>query len=110
MNADGSDASALSIGKGDQPQWLPDGTRIVYADTKRRWDPDLGQLPTDWEIQVVSADGRTYRRELTTDDHGGDYLGGIVYDRGLWAVGWRWSPDRTRIAYTTRRLRSGLRL
>jgi hypothetical protein len=66
-----STGTETAIGKGDQPAWSPDGTRIAYVDTNGR-------------VAVMNADGSS-SRELTTLATGGPHA---------------WSPDGSRVAFT----------
>ena len=77
--ADGRDARRLTATRGPQfdPSWSPDGSRIVYRDSRRG-------INVNDEIYVMNADG-THRRNLT---------------RSPWNE-WSpaWSPDGRLIAF-----------
>jgi TolB protein len=88
MNADGGNAAQvtpLANGRDVEPDWSPDGTRIVWS-TERYGD---------WEVAVINADGSGLTR-LTTQA-GDDYTP-------------VWSPDGTNIVFSTGRFDSNQEL
>lgn len=101
MGADGSYKRRRTTDGGTFPQWSPNGTRIVY--TSRQLD----------EIWVMDTNGGD-QKQLTTD---GAHIA-YTSRSGIWlmdpdgskqrhlpleyAKGPVWSPDSTRVAYTSR--------
>ena len=90
-NADGSSVRLISSSSGDLreidfwPDVSPDGSSIVYATTRHRWEePPEGCLRRNFEIETSSLDGSD-RRRLT--------------NHGLWDVSPAWSPDGASIAF-----------
>ena len=83
MNADGSDAVTIAGATGSEfdGAWSPDGSRVVYRDSRRG-------INHDDEIYIVGADGSD-RRNITNDP-GNDW-------------GPDWSPDGTTIAFNSDR-------
>jgi Tol biopolymer transport system component len=122
-NADGTGLLHLTSRRGAEfdPSWSPDGSRIVYRDSRRG-------INHDDEIYVMNADG-TERRDITNDpanDWGPDWSpdgrtivfnstrpdstmsGYVVRPDGsklrriptdMWVEYPAWSPDGTRIAF-----------
>jgi Tol biopolymer transport system component len=92
MNADGTDVTQLTSNADfdTAPAWSPDGTQIAFerapADTL---DPGPGKPePEEKDIYVMNADGSDVRR--LTDSPGKD-------------EGPTWSPDGTKIAFSSDR-------
>jgi len=83
MNADGSGQTRLTEGLNLQPDWSPDGTRLVYSGLDGA-SPESG----DMEIFVMLADGSN-KVALTAND----------FDDSFPA----WSPDGRRIAFVSDR-------
>ena len=80
-NIDGTGARAITprVGLPDNPDWSPDGTRIVYNEARFRGRRAVNRLA------IVNADG-TGRRGLTA------YSAGIVF-------GPKWTPDGQTIVF-----------
>jgi len=70
MSSDG--LNLVSLGRGSQPGWSPDGSKILYS--------------LDRRLYIMNPDG-TDKKEL------------VYGDGDSWAQGRVWSPDRSRIAY-----------
>jgi Tol biopolymer transport system component len=123
MNADGSSEKMVAAADARGPLWSPDGSRVAYLANGETWvapiggDPreitDLDAAPTGWspdgsalvvegargaepggpfdeasDLWVVDADGSSVTR--LTDAPGRDW-------------GAQWSPDGTRIVFTSNR-------
>ena len=89
MNADGADVVQLtSNGDFDSaPAWSPDGTKIAF-ERAPAGTFSAGQEPEEKDIYVMNADGTDVRR--LTDSPGKD-------------EGPTWSPDGTKIAFSSDR-------
>lgn len=87
MNSDGSNQVRLTNHSADdfRPAWSPDGTKIVF-DSDRDFAPG-SDGPS--EIYVMNADGSGQTKISSTGGHGG--------------LQKQWSPDGTRIAFTSDR-------
>jgi Tol biopolymer transport system component len=85
-DADGRNARAITLPGHNslQPDWAPDGTRLVFA----RWQDDANPFANSTDIYVVNSDGTGLR--LLTHGPGDD-------------ASPAWSPDGTRIAFTSTR-------
>lgn len=83
MNADGTNLQQLTTNPGDEfdPEWSPDGTRIVYRDSRRGHNHDD-------EIYVMNADG-SGQTSLTNNP------------ANEW--GPSWSPDGAQILFNSDR-------
>ena len=90
MNPDGSAVTQLTTGTLDfQPTWSHDGRRIAFTSLRDELDPNNCRAAgCNWEIYVMNADGSGETR--LTNSPGSD-------------SGLSWSPDGTRIAFTTSR-------
>ncbi len=73
-----------------EPDWSPDGRRIVFTRCTGEWD-SIPSIPT-YEIGVMNADGSAARL-LTTN---------TAYDGGA-----RWSPDGLSLAFVSNRAPAG---
>ncbi|HET6975752.1 MAG TPA: Calx-beta domain-containing protein [Pyrinomonadaceae bacterium] len=95
MNADGTGqvplTNTLSPVSNMQPAWSPDGTKIVFTSSRA----GAGRN----EIWVMNADGTNPVR-LTVNVQLGADLNGPFYGLDL---GPTWSPDGTKIAFSSRR-------
>jgi TolB protein len=82
--ADGAGAHAVTVAGHNslQPDWSPDGQRIVFA----RWQDDANPFANSADIYVVGADGSGL--SLLTDGPGDD-------------ASPAWSPDGRSIAFTS---------
>ena len=95
MNADGSNAAPLTndpypIGNSD-PAWSPDGSKIAFVSSRGG--------PGKIEIWVMNADGSNPTR-LTVSE---PYNTGTI--NPVYSTAWEpaWSPDGTKIAFSSRR-------
>lgn len=91
MNTDGSDLLQITDMQDGacEPAWSPDGEKISFTSPcKRKMDDYEGS-----SIYIMDADGNNAVPFLPSSSGGGDYAAA-------------WSPDGTRLAYTS--LRSGL--
>lgn len=89
MNADGSNQTRLTNNNSFDwdPAWSPDGTRIAFAST-RDFASTPGNVNDFLELYVMNADGSNPVR-LTNNTKGDGQPS--------------WSPDGTKIAFTTQR-------
>ncbi|HUS68056.1 MAG TPA: hypothetical protein VMZ28_26165 [Kofleriaceae bacterium] len=96
MNADGSDPSPVTenttASTGENATWSPDGTRIAYQSSEALGAPDTVGSQTN--IWVIALDGSVPRATLT---HG-------TVTASYEPV---WSPDGSRIAFTSDRAVNG---
>jgi TolB protein len=88
MNADGSNQTRLTNNNSVDidPAWSPDGTKIAFSTTRDVPGP-LGNFNV-FEIYVMGADGSNPIRLTNNGDFDGDPS---------------WSPDGTKIAFTSQR-------
>jgi Tol biopolymer transport system component len=97
MNADGTGQRRITDSRADglgldsiEPAWSPDGTRIAFTRIIRQRG---GPVDWDWEIYVMNADGSGLKR-LTENPTT------ATAENDLSPA---WSPDGTRIAFSSRR-------
>ncbi|WP_205696022.1 PD40 domain-containing protein [Conexibacter sp. SYSU D00693] len=92
MDADGANPRNLTAGSGrweSAPSWSPDGTRLAFERAELPGNPeDDPAVEASGEIWTMAVDGSDQRR-LTTN--------------GAKEEGPAWSPEGTRIAFTTER-------
>ncbi|MFN8459398.1 MAG: hypothetical protein U0401_32905 [Anaerolineae bacterium] len=90
INADGTGLKRLTnvSAMNRSPAWSPDGTRIAFGSSRDEGNPSGCPFNCNFEIYVMNADGSDQRR-LTNNPQVDN-----------WPV---WSPDGTRIAFTSYR-------
>jgi dipeptidyl aminopeptidase/acylaminoacyl peptidase len=89
MNVDGSNQTRLtnSAGFDFDPAWSPDGTKLAFTST-RDFPGIVGNIANGFEVYVMSADGSNPVRLTNNSTADGQPS---------------WSPDGTKIAFTTQR-------
>lgn len=85
MNADGTDAKALT--QGDQVDWFPrispDGQQVLFNRSNAGWVPENdADQPDRWDLWVISLDGQNERK---------------VVDKATWGT---WLPDGQTLLYS----------
>lgn len=95
MNADGTNQTRLTtaLGSNMNPQFSPDGKRIVYEFTPFEFDPVTG-IQTKPEIFVMNANGSSQTKITNFAGTDGDFDP-------------KWTPDSRRIVFLSR---SGIRV
>jgi dipeptidyl aminopeptidase/acylaminoacyl peptidase len=99
MNADGSGFRVIcaetTCGQGlDDPQWSPDGTRLLFSNQGVGMFPSLGLLPSG--VWVANADGSGVKKLTQPGCRPGTRpLVGCAYDSGA-----AWSPSGKWIAFS----------
>jgi len=87
MNADGSDARALT--KSEHTDWFarfsPDGRNVIFVRSKQPWEPEMNsKLAERWDIFIVGSDGEG-ERKLVSDACWGTWCDGgakVLFARG----------------------------
>jgi TolB protein len=98
MNADGSGVKSIASvtalnANSVQPQWSPDGTKIVFASARKLDGSDAANANNMNNIWVVNADG-TSGKPLTSLTSAASVMP-------------QWSPDGTKIVFTSGRKLDG---
>ena len=102
MNADGSNRTRLTNNPAADvfPSWSPDGKKIAFTSLRDGSLPGAGRI--NHEIYVMNADGSDQTR--LTNNPAQDQLTSNLSPKGFTS----WSPDRTKIIFTSRRDNPGI--